>query len=128
MLFVRITRSAGIIGSLKFPLGRMQPNEMVDVLVDRVGHEKLGATSEVRRFIGGDYSPVYQCGYMIGGLQLRALHKELVDAKKMSEREFHDTVLLYNAIPVELIRAGMENLPLKRDTQPQWRFAEIVKD
>src|SRR5438874_104682 len=128
MLFWRMHRSARIIVSLKFHLGKMQPNEMVTFLVDRVGHEKLGATSEVRRFIGGDYSPVYQCGYMIGGLQLRALHKELVGGKKMSEREFHDTVLAYNAIPVEFIRTGMENLSLKRDTQPQWRFAEMVKD
>jgi hypothetical protein len=65
---------------------------------------------------------------MIGGLQLRALHKELVDSRKMTEREFHDTLLTYNAIPVELIRAGMENLPLARDTRAQWRFAEMVKD
>jgi len=128
MLFWRMHRSARIIVSLKFHLGKMTPTEMVDFLVDRVGHEKLGATSEVRRFIGGGYSPVYQCGYMIGGLQLLALHKELVETKKMSEREFHDTVLLYNAIPVELIRAGMENLPLTRETQPAWHFAEVGKN
>jgi len=128
MLFWRMHRSARIIVSLKFHLGKMTPTEMVDFLVDRVGHEKLGGTSEVRRFIGGEYSPVYQCGYMIGGLQLRALHKELVGTKKMTEREFHDAVLTYNAIPVELIRAGMENLPLSRDTRAQWRFAEMVKD
>ena len=65
---------------------------------------------------------------MIGGLQLLALHKELVETKKMSEREFHDTVLLYNAIPVELIRAGMENLPLTPETQPAWRFADTGKN
>jgi len=56
------------------------------------------------------------------------LHKELVGSKKMTERQFHDTVLAYGPIPVEFIRAGMENLSLKRDTQPQWRFAEMVKD
>jgi uncharacterized protein (DUF885 family) len=128
MLFWRMHRSARIIVSLKFHLGKMAPEEMVNFLVDRVGHEKLGATSEVRRFIGGDYSPVYQCGYMIGGLQLRALHQELVKPGKMSEREFHDTVLTYNAIPVELIRAGMRNLTLKRDTAPSWRFADAIKD
>ena len=128
MLFWRMHRSARIIVSLKFHLGKMQPDEMVKFLVDRVGHEKLGATSEVRRFIGGDYSPVYQCGYMIGGLQLRALHQQLVKSGKMSERDFHDTVLTYNAIPVELIRAGMLNLPIKRDTAPQWRFADAIKD
>src|SRR6185295_14598367 len=114
MLFWRMHRAARIIVSLKFHLGKITPTEMVDFLVDRVGHEKLGATSEVRRFIGGDYSPVYQCGYMIGGLQIRALHKELVGSKKMTEQQFHDTFLAYNAMSVELIRAGMENVSLKR--------------
>jgi hypothetical protein len=124
MLFWRMHRCARIIVSLKFHLGEMKPKEMVDFLMERVGHEKLGATSEVRRFIGGDYSPLYQIAYMIGGMQLRALHNELVVAGKMSEKEFNDTVLTYNAIPVELIRAGMLNLPLKRDTKSTWRFAD----
>ncbi|HYV29931.1 MAG TPA: DUF885 family protein, partial [Candidatus Binatia bacterium] len=79
MLFWRMHRCARVIVSLKFHLGKMTPAEMVDFLVDRVGHERLGATSEVRRFIAGGYSPLYQCGYMIGGLQLRALRQELVE-------------------------------------------------
>lgn len=123
MLFWRMHRAARIIVSLKFHLGQMQPREMVDFLVDRVGHERFGATSEVRRFIGGDYSPLYQCGYMIGGLQLRALHDEVVGGGRMSEREFNDTVLTYNSIPVELIRAGLLNLPLTRETKSTWKFA-----
>ncbi len=127
MLFWRMHRSARIIVSLKFHLGKMTPKEMVDFLVDRVSHEKFGATSEVRRFIGGSYSPLYQCGYMIGGLQLQALRKELVDTKKMTEKQFHDTVLTYGPIPVELIRAGMLKTPLKRDSQSAWKFAGDLK-
>lgn len=124
MLFWRMHRAARIIVSLKFHLGEMQPNEMVDFLVQRVGHERLGATSEVRRFIAGDYSPLYQCGYMIGGLQLRALHKEAVASGKMSERQLHDAVLTYGPIPVEMVRAGVLNLELSPDYKSQWRFAE----
>lgn len=122
MLFWRMHRCARIIVSLKYHLGQMQPKEMVAFLVERVGHEKLGATSEVRRFIAGGYSPLYQCGYMIGGLQLNALRREIVGTGKMSEQLFNDTVLTYNAIPVELIRAGLLNLPLTRDTKSTWRF------
>src|SRR5438093_8820525 len=106
MLFWRMHRAARIIVSLKFHLGQMKPPEMVDFLVDRVGHERLGATSEVRRFISGGYSPLYQCGYMIGGLQLRALRQELVGTGKMTDRQFNDSVLTYNTIPIEMIRAG----------------------
>ena len=41
----------------------------------------------------------------------------------MTDKEFNDTVLTYNAIPIEMIRAGMLNLPLARDTKANWRFA-----
>lgn len=127
MLFWRMHRCARIIVSLKFHLGQMEPKDMIDFLVNRVGHERLGATSEVRRFIGGDYSPLYQCGYMIGGLQLNALHREIVGSGKMSEKEFNDTVLTYNSMPVELIRAGMLRQPLSRDTKATWRFYDEAK-
>jgi hypothetical protein len=132
MLFWRMHRAARIIISLEFHLGQMQPQEMVDFLVDRVGHERAGATSEVRRYIGGDYGPLYQCAYMVGGLQLRALHEELVAgsgagrAGRLTERRFHDAVLEQNGIPVELIRAALTGAPLTRDWKPAWRFAGEV--
>ena len=123
MLFWRMHRCARIIVSLKFHLNQMKPAEMVDFLVDRVGHERLGATSEVRRFIAGSYSPLYQCGYMIGGMQLRALWKGIVGAGRMTDHEFNDTVLTYNAIPIEMIRSGMLSIPLTRETTSTWKFA-----
>lgn len=123
MLFWRMHRAARVIVSLKFQLGRQSAAEMIDFLVQRVGHERFGATGEVRRFIGDGYSPLYQCGYLIGGLQMRALRKELVDSGKMGERQFHDALLSYGAIPVELIRAGLLDLPLHPGTQAGWKFA-----
>ena len=122
MLFWRMHRCARIIVSLKYHLGRMQPKEMIDLLVDRVGHERFGATSEVRRFIV--YPPLYQCGYMLGAMQLRALHKETVGAGKMGEKEFNDTILKYGTMPIEYIRAGMLVTPLSRDTKPNWKFGD----
>ena len=41
MLFWRMTRAARIIVSLKYHLGRMTPEEMVEFSMNRVGHEKL---------------------------------------------------------------------------------------
>ena len=99
MLFWRMNRAARIIVSLKFHLGQMKPAEMVEFLMNRVGHEKLGATSEVRRFVIA--SPLYQAGYMLGGLQLRALHDELVRPGKMTEQQFHDAVLMENTMPMK---------------------------
>jgi uncharacterized protein (DUF885 family) len=127
MLFWRMHRCARIMVSLKFHLGEMKPQEMIDFLVDRVGHERFGATSEVRRFIGGGYSPLYQCSYLLGGMQLHALRDEIVNSGKMTDKQFNDTVLTYNAIPIEFIRAGMLNLPLTRETKASWRFADTPK-
>ncbi len=123
-LFWRMHRCARIIVTLKFHLGQMKPDEMVNFLTDRVGHEKFGATSEVRRFIKGDYSPLYQCGYLLGGIQLIALHKELVIEGGMAEKQFHDAILKLGPIPVELVRASLLKQPLESNFKTQWRFDE----
>lgn len=123
MLFWRQHRSARIIVSLRFHLGTMSPQEMVDFLVERVGHERDGATSEIRRYIGEDYGPLYQCAYMGGGLQLMALRGEFVDTGAMTNRAFHDAVLVENAIPFELIRASLRGERLSRNFRSTWRFA-----
>ena len=122
MLFWRSHRCARIIFSLNFHLGKMTPQECIDFLVDRVGHERENATGEVRRSFKGDYGPLYQAGYMLGGLQLRALHKELVQSGKMTDRQFHDAVLKENFASVELIRASLTKQPLSRDFKSSWKF------
>ena len=127
MLFWRMHRAARIIVSLGFHLERMTPDEMIDFLVDRVAHERANATSEVRRYVSGGYGPLYQCAYMIGGLQLRALSEELVDSGKMTPREFHDAVLEQNSIPVELIRLALTEEPFGPDHRTEWRFAGDVR-
>jgi uncharacterized protein (DUF885 family) len=122
MLFWRIHRCARIIFSLKFHLGEMTAAEAIDFLVERVGHERNNATAEVRRSVGGDYGPLYQAAYMLGGLQLRALHGELVTSGRMTEREFHDAVLRENAIPIELIRARLSGAEIVPEFKTSWRF------
>ncbi|MEO8271092.1 MAG: DUF885 family protein, partial [Aureliella sp.] len=124
MLFWRRHRCARITFSLNYHLGRMTPEECVDYLVERVGHERSSAAAEVRRSIMGGYSPLYQAAYMLGGLQLRQLHSELVQSGKMTNRQFHDSVLHEHSIPIEVLRNYLTNQPLTRDTGPAWRFAE----
>jgi uncharacterized protein (DUF885 family) len=123
-LFWRMHRSARIIFSLNFHLGKMTPERAIQFLVDTVGFERANAEGEVRRSFGGAYSPLYQAAYMIGGLQLRALHAELVDTHKMTEREFHDAVLQGGPMPIAMIRARLERLPLTASGAPPWRFAD----
>jgi Bacterial protein of unknown function (DUF885) len=123
-LFWRMHRSARIIFSLSFHLGKMSPEQAIQFLVDSVDFERANAEAEVRRSFNGTYPPLYQIGYMIGGLQLRALHRELVDSKKMSDREFHDAVLQGGPMPITMVRARLANTPLTRAGAPPWKWAD----
>lgn len=127
MLFWRMHRCARIIFSLSFHLGKMTPQQCIDFLVDRVGHERDNATAEVRRSFAGMYGPLYQAAYMLGGLQIRAMRAELVDTKKLTNKQFHDHIVQQNSIPIELVRASFSDQPLTRDFKPTWRFYGEVK-
>jgi hypothetical protein len=123
MLFWRLHRAARIVFSLNVHLGAMTPDEAIDYLVDRVGHERANATAEVRRSLIGTYPPLYQAAYMLGGLQFRALHRELVSSGRMTNREFHDRILQGGNMPVEMVRARLLGETPDGVHIPAWRFA-----
>ena len=122
MLFWRMHRCARIIFSLNFHLEKMTPQECIDQLVNRVGHERDNATAEVRRSFDGSYGPLYQIAYLIGGLQQYAMHKDLVDSGKMTNRAYNDALLKENRIPIEMLRAAITNQKLTRDFVTNWKF------
>ena len=123
MLFWRMHRCARIIFSLSFHLEKMTAAECVDFLVNRVGHERDNAAGEVRRsFESEEYGPLYQAAYMLGALQLGALHKDLVGAGRKSDREFHDEILKMGPIPVEMVRAGFTKQSLDAGFLTRWKF------
>ena len=121
MLFWRMHRCARIIFSLSFHLGTMTPQECIDMLVERVGHERDNATAEVRRSFGGSYPPLYQVAYMIGTLQFRALYEELVVGGRMTDKQFHDRILEGNVMPVEAVRWRLSGGEVPAG-KPDWRF------
>jgi len=121
-LFWRMHRCARIVFSLNFHLGRWTPEQCIQYLMDHVGHDRFTAEGEVRRSFNGSYSPLYQAGYMLGALQIRSLMHEVVDSKKMTLKQFNDAFLREGAMPIEMMRATLENQPLTRDYQAQWKF------
>jgi uncharacterized protein (DUF885 family) len=121
-LFWRMHRCARIIFSLNFHMGLWSPQESVDFLVDRVGHERANATAEVRRSFQGGYGPLYQAAYLLGGLQLRGLRKELVDSKQMTNKQFHDEILRQGSMPIALIRLALTKQKLTPDMNVDWKF------
>ena len=120
----RMHRSARIVFSLSFHLGKMTPEQAIEYVVDKVPFERANAEGEVRRSFNGSYSPIYQAAYMLGGLQLRALYKELVMSKKMTDREFHDAVLQGGPMPIAMVRARLAIVKLTREGAAPWRFAD----
>ena len=122
MLFWRMHRCARIIFSLNYHLEKWSPQECIDFLVDRVGHERANAEGEVRRSFTGGYGPLYQLAYMIGALQIRALKEEVVGSGKMSLKQFNDAVMKENNMPIEMLRALLLKSPLTEDYKSQWRF------
>ena len=59
---------------------------------------------------------------MMGGLQFKALHEELVvKGKKMTNRQFHDTIIQGGNLPVEMVRARLTQQQLPRDYDASWK-------
>lgn len=126
-LYWYMTRCARIVFNLKFQMGEWTTGKCVHYLVKKAGLEPANAKAEVRRSFGGRYDPLYQLAYMVGALQFKALHHELVDSGKMSNNEFHQEILRQNNMPIEMVRALLEDTPLEKDYQPYWKFYKEIK-
>lgn len=126
MLFWRMHRCARIIFSFNYHMGKWTPQQCIDFLVERVGHERANAESEVRGPLSGNSNPLYQVGYLTGGFEFYALKKELVDSKKMTYKQFHDAVMKLNCMPVEMIRAILTNQHLSREYTTSWKFFDRI--
>jgi uncharacterized protein (DUF885 family) len=107
---------------MNFHLGKWTPEQCAQFLVDNVGFERDNATGEVRRSFNGSVGPLYQLAYLMGALQFRAMHHEMVDSGKMSNRDFHDAILHENSMPIELLRADIEDLKIDKNYTTKWAY------
>jgi uncharacterized protein (DUF885 family) len=126
MLFWRTHRYARIIFSLNYHLGNWTPQQSIDYLVNRVGHEYANAEAEVRRSFTGGYGPLYQIAYMIGGMHFYSLYQDLVEEGDMTAKEFHDQILKEGSIPVRMVKSILTNEQLQKDEIEDWNFADYV--
>lgn len=124
MLFWRSHRAARILFSIGVQSGRMTPDEAVELLGHRVGHERENAKAEVRRSIAGDYGPLYQVAYLVGGWQFRALHEERVVRGGWSERDFHDRVMREGSMPIKFLRERLFDRVGDAAPVDPWRFLD----
>jgi uncharacterized protein (DUF885 family) len=103
-------------------MGRWSPQDCIDFLVNEVGHERDNATAEVRRSFAGNYGPLYQMAYLVGGLQIRGIRKELVESGLMTEKAFHDEIMRQGSMPIAYLRLALLKTPLRPDTVVDWPF------
>jgi uncharacterized protein (DUF885 family) len=120
-LFWRMHRCARIMVVLGFHTGKLSIQDCLDLIIGRVGHDTYAGTSQVRWLIAGDLS-LYGASYMLGGLQLLGLRREMVDSGKMTDRAFHDSILKANLMPIYLLRAILTDHPLAKDETSDWHF------
>lgn len=121
MLFWRMHRCVRVVFSLKCHMGLMTTQECVDMLVDRVGHERLNAEGEVRRSFNGTYPPLYQAAYLLGGIQFRAISQEL-QSKGWSLKQIHDAMLQQNQMPPAMMRLALLGEDPPADQNPEFLF------
>jgi uncharacterized protein (DUF885 family) len=69
---------------------------------------------------------LYQVGYMMGAIPLRALYAELVKSGRMPEKTFHDRILEGGPMPIEMVRAHLTGTKLPRDYRSSWKFLTIT--
>ncbi|MEQ8523397.1 DUF885 family protein [Gracilimonas sp.] len=127
MLYWRMHRAARIVFSLNYHLGNWSPQECIDYLVDKVGHEYANAEAEVRRSFEGNYGPLYQIAYMVGAMQFYSLRLEQVESGQMTEKEFHDAILQNGSIPVAMVKALLTNQELSKDFTSNWKFGDYIE-
>lgn len=127
MLYWRMHRAARIVFSLNYHLGNWTPQQCIDYLVDKVGHEYANAEAEVRRSFEGNYGPLYQIAYMVGAMQFYSLRMELVESGQMTEKEFHDAILKNNSIPVAMVKALLTQQKLNPDFRSEWKFGDYIE-
>lgn len=124
MLFWRMHRCVRVVFSLRFHLGELTTQECVDMLVERVGHERLNAEGEVRRSFNGTYPPLYQAAYLLGGKMFWAISQEL-QSKGWSLKQIHDAMLQQNQMPPAMMRLALLGEAPPSDSAPMWKYSPI---
>jgi uncharacterized protein (DUF885 family)/dienelactone hydrolase len=118
----RSHRCARIVFSLSYQMGQMMPQQCVDYLVANVGFERKNSEAEVLRSFNGSYAPLYQAAYLLGGIQLKQLHTEVVKGGKMPEKQFHDAIIRGGSMPIKMVRFLVTDVPVTREGAPDWKF------
>lgn len=102
----RLWRAARVILDVSMNTGRMEFDEAVEFLVERVRFERYAAELEVGMY---PRRPAYYTGYLIGMQEIASIHADYVREFGEPEppSEFFDALLRTGALPPALVRESL---------------------
>ena len=103
LLRMRLWRALRVIIDAGIHTGRLRPSAAVRMLTDEVLLDRPSAEAEVMRYLG---SPTQPLSYMIGRNTIEAIRRAVVrDGRAETARAFHDRLLAFGPIPLEIAAA-----------------------
>lgn len=102
----QLWRSCRVVIDASLHTGKMSFNQAVDMLVKVAKLEKTNAIAEVKRYT---YTPTQPMTYAMGKTEILRLRDDFRKAKgkKFNLKQFHNQLLSYGTIPVQMVRERM---------------------
>jgi uncharacterized protein (DUF885 family) len=102
-LAMQLWRACRVVIDVGLHDGTMSFDEAVNLLVDTAKLERVNAVAEVNRYT---QSPTQPMSYIVGKIEILRLRDDYRKQRgsEYDPKEFHDRLLSYGSIPVELVR------------------------
>ena len=102
----QLWRACRVVIDASLHTNRMSFNKAVDMLVNVAKLEKINAIAEVKRYT---YTPTQPMTYIMGKMEILKLKDDFKKAKgkTFNLKKFHDQLLSYGTIPVQMVRERM---------------------
>jgi len=102
----QLWRACRVVIDVSLHTQRMSFNKAVDMLVNVAKLEKTNAIAEVKRYT---YTPTQPMTYIMGKMEILKLRDDFkkLKGKTFNLKKFHDQLLSYGTIPVQMVRERM---------------------
>ncbi len=102
----QLWRACRVVIDVGLHTNRMSFNKAVDMLVDVAKLEKTNAIAEVKRYT---YTPTQPMTYILGKMEILKLRDDFkkLKGKAFNLKKFHDQLLSYGTIPIQMVRDRM---------------------
>ncbi len=102
----QLWRACRVVIDAGLHTGKMSFNQAVEMLVKVAKLERTNAIAEVKRYT---YTPTQPMTYIMGKMEILRLRDDFrkVKGRKFDLKDFHDQLLSYGTIPVQMVRERM---------------------